>query len=192
MREWIKCRDQFLFEILSLDAPPDNMQCNGCGNGEVTFYRCMDYSLAPILCRMCCIQNHQSNPFHTIQQWTGTYFVPTTLFDLGFILHLGHVGMHCTGNATGGEDVVMDGADTKGQVKGPNLTVVDIGGIFSHQVQWCHCLKDQRHIALLRMGLYPGSISRPKTAFTFRLLRYFHIDTMECNTSASNFYNKLR
>jgi CxC2 like cysteine cluster associated with KDZ transposases len=195
MREWIPCRNEFLFEILSLEAPPDNLCCGSCGNSQVTFYRCMDCSFTQILCRSCCICSHHSHPFHSIQKWTGQYFVPTTLFELGFILHLGHVGINCAGNAGGGEDVLMDDiqeTDTQGGRRRPNLTVVDIGGIYSHQVNWCQCLQDQRHIALLRMGLYPGSTSRPQTAFTFRLLRYFHIDTMECNTSASNFYNKLR
>lgn len=195
MREWVPHRDEFLFEILSLEAPPDNMCCGSCQNKQVTFYRCRDCHFAQILCRICCIHHHQSHPFHNIQKWNGKYFVPTTLFELGFILHLGHVRVDCPGSPTGGEDVVMDDADeinTKGRVKGPNLTVVDIGGIHRHRVDWCQCLWDQRHTALLRMGLYPSSITRPQTAFTFRLLQYFHIDTMECNTSASNFYNKIQ
>jgi len=45
---------------------------------------------------------------------------------------------------------------------------------------------------LLRLGLYPSSTERPETAFTFSLLDYFHIDAVECKTSANNFYNKLR
>jgi hypothetical protein len=45
---------------------------------------------------------------------------------------------------------------------------------------------------LLRLGLYPSSVERPETAFTFSLLDYFHIDAVECKTSAHNFYNKLR
>jgi hypothetical protein len=44
----------------------------------------------------------------------------------------------------------------------------------------------------LRLGLYPASIERPETAFTFSLLDYFQVDAVECKTSANNFYNKLR
>jgi hypothetical protein len=42
------------------------------------------------------------------------------------------------------------------------------------------------------MKLYPASLTRPETAFTFGLLDYFHIDYLECKTSAMNFYSKLR
>jgi hypothetical protein len=42
------------------------------------------------------------------------------------------------------------------------------------------------------MRLYPSSVDQPQTAFTFTLLEYFQIDGLECKTSASNFFNKLR
>jgi hypothetical protein len=42
------------------------------------------------------------------------------------------------------------------------------------------------------MGLYPASMSHPAMAFTFQMLEYFHTDTMECRTSTSNYFNKLR
>jgi CxC2 like cysteine cluster associated with KDZ transposases len=60
-------------------------------------------------------------------------------------------------------------------------------------LRWCCCQGSEPSYAqLLRLRLYPASIERPETAFTFSLLDYFHIDALECKTSASNFYNKLR
>ncbi|KAI6105150.1 hypothetical protein EDD16DRAFT_1695749 [Pisolithus croceorrhizus] len=40
--------------------------------------------------------------------------------------------------------------------------------------------------------LFPASISKPKTAFTFDVLDHFLIDALECKTSAMSFYQKLR
>ncbi|KAI6046731.1 hypothetical protein EDC04DRAFT_2982725 [Pisolithus marmoratus] len=40
--------------------------------------------------------------------------------------------------------------------------------------------------------LFPASISKPKTAFTFTVLDHFLIDALECKTSAMSFYQKLK
>ncbi|KAI6015950.1 hypothetical protein EDC04DRAFT_2608628 [Pisolithus marmoratus] len=40
--------------------------------------------------------------------------------------------------------------------------------------------------------LFPASISKPKTAFTFDVLDHFLIDALECKTSAMSFYQKLK
>jgi len=70
---------------------------------------------------------------------------------------------------------------------------VDVLGVFQHRLRWCQCQQaEPAYAQLLRLGLYPASIERPETAFTFSLLDYFHIDAVECKTSANNFFNKLR
>ncbi|KAI6008512.1 hypothetical protein EDC04DRAFT_2610915 [Pisolithus marmoratus] len=43
-----------------------------------------------------------------------------------------------------------------------------------------------------RQRLFPASISKPKTAFTFTVLDHFLIDALECKTSAMSFYQKLK
>src|SRR5258708_29918577 len=45
---------------------------------------------------------------------------------------------------------------------------------------------------LFQAGLFPASFTRPKTAFTFRVLDDFLLDNLECGTSAMNYYSKLR
>ncbi|KAL6298889.1 hypothetical protein BKA93DRAFT_820168 [Sparassis latifolia] len=45
---------------------------------------------------------------------------------------------------------------------------------------------------MLRMALYPASQLHPRTAFTFDVLKYFSIDAIVCNTSASRFYTKMQ
>jgi CxC2 like cysteine cluster associated with KDZ transposases len=73
------------------------------------------------------------------------------------------------------------------------MVVVDCGVVHQRRIQWCHCSDaPERHIQLLQHGLYPASLHRPKTAFTFQVLQYFWIDAVECKTSAMNFFSKLR
>ena len=73
--------------------------------------------------------------------------------------------------------------------------MVDSAGIFVHAVKWCWCdgAKEQdKHLQLLRCSLFPSTVTKPQTAFTFNVLDEFLIDELECKTLASSFYSKLR
>ncbi|KAI6014204.1 hypothetical protein EDC04DRAFT_2870687 [Pisolithus marmoratus] len=75
------------------------------------------------------------------------------------------------------------------------MTIVHTEGIFSHEVSVCNCPgshPNDWHLDLLRQRLFPASISKPKTAFTFAVLDHFLIDALECKTSAMSFYQKLK
>ncbi|KAF8260218.1 hypothetical protein EI94DRAFT_1458219, partial [Lactarius quietus] len=58
-------------------------------------WRCSDCFPAPVLCRECCQDSHQRLPFHRVQKWTGKYFMPSWLWEIGVNLHLGHSGDVC-------------------------------------------------------------------------------------------------
>lgn len=128
----------------------------------------------------CCLLEHSRHPFHRIQEWTGFYFAPTTLTQLGYLIHLGHGGSPCPvpgekANAT------------------TSMVVIDIGQVYSLKVCWCKC--DDAPIRpeqLIDMKLYSASVHIPRTAFTERLLEYYHIDATECKTSTQSFYTKLQ
>jgi hypothetical protein len=151
-------------------------------------------------CQVCCVREHKRNPFHHIRHWTGSHFTRITLLDLGFICHLGHNGEPCPA-ASGWELDHMDidendptlVVEDESESEDERMVFVDHSGVHKHRVRWCACrVKPQRDILLLKMNLFPASLSEPRTAFTFRGLEYFHIDSMECRTSAANYYNKLR
>jgi hypothetical protein len=73
------------------------------------------------------------------------------------------------------------------------LVVVHTTGVFQHSVRWCYCRGcPKRHLQLLRACLYPASIKRPKTVFTFDVLDHSTADAMECKTPAQSFFRKLR
>jgi len=140
---------------------------------------------------------HAYHPFHIIDIWTGTHFSWTTLYDLGYVLHLGHGGDRCP-SAGDWDEEPMAGkpppdADITDHSKDDDVVIVSMNGVHKHRIRWCacrHCPKP--YMQLFHMGLYPASMSNPGTAFTFQMLQYFHTDAMECRTSASNYFNKLR
>ncbi|KAI6018871.1 hypothetical protein EDC04DRAFT_2607677 [Pisolithus marmoratus] len=75
------------------------------------------------------------------------------------------------------------------------MTIVHTKGIFTHEISWCSCPgsdPNDWHLELLQGRLFPASISKPKTAFTFDVLNHFLVDALECKTSAMSFYQKLK
>jgi CxC2 like cysteine cluster associated with KDZ transposases len=155
-------------------------------------FRCLDCFHQGVFCHVCCLETHQWQPFHCVEEWTGSYFKPVTLFDLGLLLHLGHKGDRCP-SATDASHSASTSHINDDDSEDTKLTVVDKGGVQVHRIRWCACRHSpDHHIQLLQMGLYPATIDNPRTVFTFRCLRYFHIDSMECRTSALNFYTKLK
>ncbi|KIK72238.1 hypothetical protein PAXRUDRAFT_181097, partial [Paxillus rubicundulus Ve08.2h10] len=76
---------------------------------------------------------------------------------------------------------------------GNHLTLVDMTGVHLLWVHYCVCPTSQQfHMQLLESGLLSATIDQPKMAFSFSMLNDFIHDNLECGTSASNYYNKLR
>ncbi|KAH9012492.1 hypothetical protein EDB85DRAFT_2076743 [Lactarius pseudohatsudake] len=75
----------------------------------------------------------------------------------------------------------------------PIITVVDRSGIHEISVSWCCCPEaPEREMQLMMAGLFPATFRNPKTVFTFRVLEDFHLDNLECKTTASQFFSRLR
>jgi len=117
----------------------------------------------------------------------------------GFILHLGHGGRPCPANialATQAEvaddveeEILMEAWEPRDK---RTLVIVDVSRIHQLMVSWCCCKGcPDYETQLFEHGLFPASTTRTSTAFTFSVLEYFHVDAVECKTSASNFSNKL-
>ena len=168
-------------------------------------FRCKDCFGQDLLCHSCCLEVHSSLPFHSIEKWSGEFFKKTSLHAEGFILHLGHGGLCCPENVTspttGGETAGDEEQDEANEVlleaweprDTRTLVIICVSGVYQLIVSWCCCPGAPDHgTQLFRHHLFPASTSRPSTAFTFAILDYFHVDAVECKTSASNFSNKLR
>jgi len=119
-------------------------------------------------------------------------------------LHLGHGGLGCPANVTppvgpeGDEDgecdvveeVLLEAWEPRNKKA---MVIVDVSGVHQLVVGWCCCQDAPDHATrLFEHDLFSASTSLPSTAFTFAVLKYFHVDAVECKTSASNFYSKLR
>ena len=75
----------------------------------------------------------------------------------------------------------------------PMITVVDRSGVHEIGVSWCCCHEAPEHdVQLMMAGLFPATFRNPKTAFTFRVLGDFHLDNLECKTTPSQFFSRLR
>lgn len=73
------------------------------------------------------------------------------------------------------------------------LTFVHTNGIHQLPTSFCHCAgAPALDIQLLRMGLFPSTSAQPQTAFTFNVLDDYLLENLECKTSATHYYSKLR
>ncbi|KII83158.1 hypothetical protein PLICRDRAFT_119732, partial [Plicaturopsis crispa FD-325 SS-3] len=210
IRDYLPFRPQYLQELLYMEGISGDGMCGQCKCAKGVI-RCTDCFGDGLWCRECCLSGHARLPFHRIQHWNGQCFVKSSLFHLGYLLHLGHGGQPCPsridseeqwedvqGNGEGGIDILQEDevpgvegnrADSKSGV----MTVGHTTGVFQHRVRWCECVgAADHHLQLFRMPLFSASILRPRTAFTFDVLDHFYIDAMECKTAAMSFFHKLR
>lgn len=206
LSDWLPSRDLYTCEVLDHEQSTADTLCPEC-QSRPGLLRCKDCFTGQVLCRNCCLTVHRGTPFHSIEKWTGLFFQSTSLDEEGFTWYLGHHGIPCpeiqlessnletqasdrVGGRTTDEEVLSDAwqDDTR-----KCLVVVDVSGVHQLHIGWCQCRDAPgADIQLLRNRLFPATISNPSTAFTFRLLDYFHIDSVECKTSASSFFSKLR
>ena len=193
MEEYLIHRDLYLDVILDFENFVQAGICETCQSAEGTL-RCLTCAGDHSWCRGCLIQSHQWLPFHKIQFWNGKCFQDTNLIDQGFIWYLGHGGRQCPCSGIpqpwGGSHGSADAETTHSST----LVIVHSSGVFKHKIWWCQCpgLDCDWHIQLLKAGLFPASIMRPSTAFTFEVLDHFLIDALECKTSAMSFFQKIR
>ena len=71
--------------------------------------------------------------------------------------------------------------------------VVDKSGVHRLRIHPCHCVgAPSEDVQFLGMGLFPSTLRKIKTVFTFAVLDDFRMDNLECKTAALNYYNKLK
>ncbi len=219
MREWLPSRPRYLQELLGMEQLPQ--QSYHCGSTE-NLLQCSNCFLSTVSCSTCFLHTHQYLPFHRVKRWNGQFFTASSLYAHGHIIYLGHGGKPCPnnlGDTMAAKDTFVDGLTLPGddeivedileeqdidseniddpwvdqQLPETILVVVHTTGVFQQRVHWCSCPGcPKRHLQLFRMSLYPASIQRPKTVFTFDVLDHCAADMMECKTPAQSFFWKLR
>src|SRR6266404_9917173 len=91
MGRWLQLHDRYLHLLLEMQGLTRDPTCSICS--KPMEIKCDDCFGANYFCRTCCRDAHQRSPYHRILRWTGSHFVTMSLYQLGFILHLGHHGM---------------------------------------------------------------------------------------------------
>src|SRR6266404_1658184 len=93
MDKWKDFRSRFLYLLLDMQGLTRGPSCSMC-TSEMEV-KCSDCHGPNYFCTSCCIEAHRRAPYHRTLRWTGTYFAPISLYDLGFVLFLGHHGAPC-------------------------------------------------------------------------------------------------
>ncbi|TFK60799.1 hypothetical protein BDN72DRAFT_744711, partial [Pluteus cervinus] len=151
-----------------------------CGDStEVAYFRCRDCISNMVYCRTCIINQHRCTPFHCIEKWEGRFFGRTSLHNIGFVLHLGHDGHPCPHSLPD---------------KGRLTVIVDSTGFHSHDVHYCCCpaSPEEDFPQLLQSSLFPATLNKPRTAFTFNLLKDIHVHGLTSKKSVYDYHDALR
>lgn len=91
-RDFLEVREEYLHRGLAREGLPDD----GLGEcGHPATWRCLTCHGIPSLCAACCRARHISHPLHRVEFWTGEYYHPGWLRDLGVQIHAGHRGQPC-------------------------------------------------------------------------------------------------
>ncbi|KAF7324472.1 CxC2 domain-containing protein [Mycena kentingensis (nom. inval.)] len=180
--------ETFLDEFIRLEGCSDEISACSCGTGRADL-RCRDCLSDTLLCAACTVEYHAELPFHRTERWNGTFFEIMSLKQLGLRIQLGHPsGEACPGTLA--RDAMRDPAADTREVD--DFCVVDVNGVHEVAIDFCTCSREQeRAIQLVRARLYPATSTRPRSAATFRVMRLFHLVSLEAKSSAYEFYNAL-
>jgi hypothetical protein len=178
LEQFEKQLDSLLDFILDIEAD----DCLGeqclCGNGD-RLYRCMDCFQSATKCSSCFISDHVQMPFHWVEKWNGEYFERMDISQIGHTISLGHEGAPCPSSQL----------DTSAV----NFIIVDTNGVHKTRVSFCNCVDNGSRVQqLMKARLFPASTDQPTTAFSFRVLKDFHLQTLESKKSAYDYLGALR
>ena len=149
-----------------------------CNNGDLSLFRCQDCDTNKLSCAKCLVEAHRHNWFHWAEKWTGEFFEKTDMSTLGLTIPLGHAGDSCP-------DALFSSTE--------QVSVVDINGIHIRQILYCHCdWQLNKHLQLIRNGLFPSTVRKPSLLFTIRLLDDFHTHMHASRKSAYDYMKAIR
>ncbi|KAK7013685.1 hypothetical protein R3P38DRAFT_3322377 [Favolaschia claudopus] len=148
----------------------------GCGaNAEDTVFRCVDCFNAPLWCRQCIVSQHRYTPFHHIEKWNGKFFARDSLA------------------APAATESCPSSPSSDCRHITREFTILDYNGIHTREVQFCGCVQEDfaEWQQLLGVRLFPATFKHPQTAFTFTVMKQFHIHSLASKKSAYDYIKAL-
>ncbi|KAL0061228.1 hypothetical protein AAF712_011987 [Marasmius tenuissimus] len=140
--------------------------------------RCTDCFFSRPTCTECFLRSHTSLPLHWAEEWNGRFFERKDASAIGLIIHLGHNGEPC---------------HLAGHSSPRTMTIAGSNGIHTAKVTFCDCPgSGTRFEQLIRAHLFPATVDKSETAFTFDLLRDFHLHTLASKKTAYDYLYGLR
>ncbi|KAH9959751.1 hypothetical protein BGW80DRAFT_1183207, partial [Lactifluus volemus] len=178
--------------------------CMQCPEHRHARWRCKDCTTSPLLCRFCMRHSHLDNPLHRIEYWTGSFFRPAHLWEVGvYVLVQHHLGVMVLPIADSDlvaisgylDNITISDANHAIQdaLNNHYVRVVHVNGVHHIALVTCSCRGAEAiHADLMYCRLVPTTFSRYQTLFTVAVLDDFRISNLECKASAYQYFQKLR
>lgn len=94
MQEFVKRVNPMLRALLFRENKGHSNQCGRCSEDRIAVWRCKDCTASRLLCRGCIRDSHMECPTHRIEVWTGSYFRPAELWEVGLYILIRHHADH--------------------------------------------------------------------------------------------------
>ena len=154
----------------------------GCGRDN-RLVRCNDCFQHSTTCRQCFVDQHRSLLFHWALVWNidlGHFEKRdySSLAPEGLSIQLGHGSSfeRCPGTST---DSIVN--------------VVHTNGVHGTKLRFCGCIGAADHVTqLMRARLFPGTLKKPQTLFTFTVLKEFSMHNIQSKCGAFDYMMSLR
>ncbi|KAK0466510.1 hypothetical protein IW261DRAFT_1346638, partial [Armillaria novae-zelandiae] len=156
--------------------------CRCGGMGALRECMCNDCQHYEPSCKACFVAAHLHNPWHWAKVWNGSFFDRQDISKLGHVVIIGHnqhQGVDCP------YTIVKEPVD---------FHLVHINGVHKTKVLFCRCplIRPDQMEACLRSRIFLGTVSEPRTGFTFAILQDFHLQTLTSKKSAYDYISAIR
>ncbi|PBK60418.1 hypothetical protein ARMSODRAFT_846821, partial [Armillaria solidipes] len=154
-----------------------------CGQaGALHECMCNDCQHYEPSCKQCFVVVHLGDPWHWAEVWNSQFFERQDISELGHVVSLGHdrhEGPHCM----------------YGTVKDPlDFHLVHTNSVYKTKVFFCRCplTRRDRMESCLHSQIFPGTVAKPCSGFTFAILQDFHLQTLTSKKSVYDYISAIR
>ena len=149
-----------------------------CGSEDAKF-RCRSCTHVRLRCRHCILKDHRLSPWHHLEEWLGTHFGRISISQLGYRLYLGHYGEPCP---------------QRSEISaGRKVVVVHTNGFHETFLEFCVCDGSPTHpLQLMNANLFPATLEKSETVFTFELLDTFQKLSLRSKINAYDYHQTLQ